>query len=270
MGHETLSISGLDNDLLYEKKGKIAYMTFNRPGEMNAITPKMMADIDRIGDDFKNDNDLLVLILTGAGDQAFCAGADLKLTITKLKEDADQGTRFMSDPTKRFFAGIYKPIISAINGFCLAGGTEIIQGTDIRIAAPHAKFGLPEVHWGIIPGGGSHVRLPRQIPYCHAMDILLTGRQISAEEAVRFGLINKIVPADQVMAECERYAQIICSNGPLAVQAAKEAALLTYNMGWGEAFSTEAVIAERVFRSDDAAEGPRAFAEKREPVYQGK
>ncbi|HCO59026.1 MAG TPA: enoyl-CoA hydratase, partial [Porticoccaceae bacterium] len=111
-----MSISGLDNDLLYEKKGKIAYMTFNRPSEMNSITPKMMEDIDRIGEDFKNDNDLLVLILTGAGEQSFCAGADLKLTITKLKEDADKGARFMSDPTKRFFAGINKPIISAING----------------------------------------------------------------------------------------------------------------------------------------------------------
>jgi enoyl-CoA hydratase/carnithine racemase len=265
-----VSISGLDDDLLYEKKGKIAYMTFNRPSEMNSITPKMMEDIDRIGEDFKNDGELLVLIVTGAGEQAFSAGADLKKTITKFKADADSGARFMADPTKRFFAGIYKPIIAAINGFCLAGGTEIIQGMDIRIAAPHAKFGLPEVHWGIIPGGGSHVRLPRQIPYCHAMDILLTGRMITAEEAVQFGLINKIVPADQVMAECENYAETICSNGPLAVQAAKEAALLTYNMGWSEAFSTEAVIAERVFKTDDAAEGPLAFAEKRQPVYQGK
>ncbi len=265
-----MSLPGLDGDLLYEKKGKIAYMTFNRPSEMNSITPQMMEDIDLIGEDFKNDNDLLVLILTGTGDKAFSAGADLKLTITKFKAQADQGARFMNDPTRRFFAGINKPIISAINGFCLAGGTEIIQGTDIRIAAPHAKFGLPEVHWGIIPGGGSHVRLPRQIPYCHAMDILLTGRMITAEEAVQFGLINKVVPADQVMAECEKYAEIICSNGPLAVQAAKEAALLTYNMGWGEAFSTEAVIAERIFKTEDAAEGPKAFAEKREPRYQGK
>lgn len=265
-----MSIPGLDDDLLYKKKGKIAYMTFNRPSEMNSITPKMMEEIDLIGQDFKNDDELLVLILTGSGEQAFCAGADLKLTITRFKEQADQGVRFMNDPTRRFFSGIYKPIISAINGFCLAGGTEIIQGTDLRVAAPHAKFGLPEVHWGIIPGGGSHVRLPRQIPYCHAMDILLTGRQITAEEALQFGLINKIVPADQVMAECEKYAEIICSNGPLAVQAAKEAALLTYNMGWGEAFSTEAIIAERVFKTSDAAEGPRAFAEKRKPVYQGK
>ncbi len=265
-----MSLSELDDDLLYEKKGKIAYMTFNRPTEMNSITPKMMEEIDLIGEDFKNDSELLVLILTGAGNKAFSAGADLKKTITKYKEDADKGVRFRSDPTSRFFSGVFKPIISAINGFCLAGGTEIIQGTDIRIAAPHAKFGLPEVHWGIIPGGGSHVRLPRQIPYCHAMDILLTGRQISAEEAVQFGLINKVVPADQVMAECEKYAEIICNNGPLAVQAAKEAALTTYNMGWGEAFTTEMLITERIFKTDDAAEGPLAFAEKREPVYTSK
>ena len=265
-----MSILGLDDDLLYEKKGKLAYMTINRPSEMNSITPKMLEDLDRIGDDFNNDNELLVLIVTGAGEQSFCAGADLKKTITKLTENADKGERFMKDPSKRFFNGVYKPIIAAVNGFCLAGGTEILQGMDIRIAAEHARFGLPEVHWGIIPGGGSHVRLPRQIPYCHAMDILLTGRQITAEEALQFGLINKVVPADQVMAECEKYAAMICANGPLAVQAAKEAAINTYNMGWSEAFSTEAVIAERIFKTADAIEGPKAFAEKREPVYHGK
>jgi len=265
-----VSISGLDDDLLYEKKGKLAYMTFNRPSEMNSITPKMLEDLDRIADDFNNDNELLVLIVTGAGEQSFCAGADLKKTITKLTEDADKGERFMKDPSKRFFHGVFKPIIAAVNGFCLAGGTEILQGMDIRVAAEHARFGLPEVHWGIIPGGGSHVRLPRQIPYCHAMDILLTGRQITAEEALQFGLINKVVPADQVMAECEKYAAMICANGPLAVQAAKEAAINTYNMGWSEAFSTEAVIAERIFKTADAIEGPKAFAEKRAPVYHGK
>ncbi len=264
-----MSLSGLDDDLLYEKKGKVAYMTFNRPTEMNSITPKMMDEIDLIGDDFKQDKELLVLIVTGAGKQAFCAGADLKKTITQYKQKADEGARFLDDPSKRFFSGINKPIIAAINGFCLAGGTELIQGMDIRIAAPHAKFGLPEVHWGIIPGGGSHVRLPRQIPYCHAMDILLTGRQITADEAAQFGLINKVVPADQVMAECDKYAALICSNGPLAVQAAKEAALLTYNMGWSEAFTSEALITERIFKTDDAAEGPLAFAEKRDPVYTG-
>ena len=117
-----MSLPELDNDLLYEKKGKIAYMTFNRPSEMNSITPKMMEDIDLIGEDFKNDNELLVLILTGAGDKAFSAGADLKKTITKYKEDADKGARFRSDPTKRFFSGVFKPIISAVNGFCLSGG----------------------------------------------------------------------------------------------------------------------------------------------------
>ena len=265
-----MSIPGLDDDLLYEKKGKLAYMTFNRPAEMNSITPKMLEDIDRIGDDFNNDNDLLVLIVTGTGDKAFCSGADLKQTITKMTEDVDKGGRFMKDPTRRFFSGVFKPIIAAVNGFCLAGGTEVLQGMDLRVAAEHARFGLPEVHWGIIPGGGSHVRLPRQIPYCHAMDILLTGRQITAEEALHFGLINKVVPADQVMAECEQYAKLICSNAPLAVQAAKEAAITAYNMGWSEAFSTEAVIAERIFKTEDAVEGPKAFAEKREPVYFGK
>ncbi len=258
------------DDLLYEKKGKLAYLTFNRPSEMNSITPEMLADLELITEDFKQDKEALVLIVTGAGDKAFCAGADLKKTITKLTHDASSGGRFLDNPQQRFFSTCYKPIIAAINGFCLAGGTEIIQGMDIRIAAEHAKFGLPEVHWAIIPGGGSHVRLPRQIPYCHAMDIILTGRQITAQEALAFGLINKVVPADQVMAEAERYAKLICSNGPLAVQAAKEAVINAYNQSWEEAFRTEALIAERVFKTEDAKEGPRSFAEKREPVYHGR
>lgn len=257
-------------DLIYEKKGKLAYLTFNRPSEMNAITPEMLDDLEVVTEDFKRDDSLLVLIVTGAGNKAFTAGADLKKTITKITAQASAGGRFMENPERRFFSTCYKPIIAAINGFCLAGGTEVIQGMDIRIAAEHARFGLPEVHWGIIPGGGSHVRLPRQIPYCHAMDIILTGRQLTAQEALACGLINKVVPADQVMAEAERYAELICSNGPLAVQAAKEAVINAYNQSWEEAFRTEALIAERVFKTEDAKEGPLAFAEKREPVYRGR
>ena len=258
------------DDLLYEKKGRIAYLTFNRPSEMNAITPEMLADLELITEDFKQDDAVLVLIVTGAGDKAFTAGADLKKTITKITAEASAGGRFMETPERRFFSTCYKPIIAAINGFCLAGGTEIIQGMDIRIAAEHARFGLPEVHWGIIPGGGSHVRLPRQIPYCHAMDIILTGRQLTAQEALAFGLINKVVPAGDVMTEAERYAKLICSNGPLAVQAAKEAAITAYNQSWEEGFRTEALIAERIFKTEDAKEGPKAFAEKRDPVYHGR
>jgi enoyl-CoA hydratase len=263
----TLAIT---DDLSYEKKGQLAYLTFNRPSEMNSLTPEMLDDLEVVTEDFKRDNDLLVLIVTGAGDKAFCAGADLKKTITRLTASASAGGRFVEHPERRFFSTCFKPIIAAINGFCLAGGTEIIQGMDIRIAAEHARFGLPEVHWGIIPGGGSHVRLPRQIPYCHAMDILLTGRQLTADEALAFGLINKVVPAAEVMAEAERYAKLICSNGPLAVQAAKEAAINAYNQSWEEGFRTEALIAERIFKTEDAKEGPKAFAEKRAPVYHGR
>jgi enoyl-CoA hydratase len=260
----------ITDDLIYEKKGQLAYLTFNRPSEMNSITPEMLDDLEVVTEDFKNDSELLVLIVTGAGDKAFCAGADLKKTITKLTAEAAAGGRFMVRPEQRFFSTCFKPIIAAINGFCLAGGTEIIQGMDIRIAAEHARFGLPEVHWGIIPGGGSHVRLPRQIPYCHAMDIILTGRQLTAQEALAFGLINRVVPAGKVLAEAERYAKLICRNGPLAVQAAKEAVITAYNQSWEEGFRTEALLAERIFKTEDAREGPRAFAEKREPVYRGR
>lgn len=256
-------------ELLYEKRGKIAYLTLNRPESMNALTPDMRSGIDVAAEDFSNDPALLVLIITGAGDKAFCAGADLRKSIPKLTDQASTKGTFLKDPTRRFFSHIHKPIIAAINGFCLAGGTEMIQGTDIRVAADHATFGLPETSWGLIPGGGSHVRLLRQIPYCHAMDILLTGRRITADEALRFALINKVVPADQLMAESEKYAAMICRNGPLAVQAAKEAALTTYNMSWEEAFTVEALITARIFATDDAREGPKAFAEKREPKFTG-
>jgi enoyl-CoA hydratase len=270
IGENKVITSSPTDELLYEKRGKVAYLTLNRTESMNALTPDMRSGIDIIAEDFATDPALLVLIITGAGNKAFCAGADLRKTIPQLTDQASKRGAFQKDPTRRFFSRIHKPIIAAINGFCLAGGTEMLQGTDIRIAADHATFGLPEPRWGLIPGGGSHVRLLRQIPYCHAMDILLTGRRITADEALRFALINKVVPADQLMAESERYAAMICRNGPLAVQAAKEAALTAYNMSWDEAFTVEALITARIFATDDAQEGPKAFAEKREPRFNGR
>ena len=257
----------LPASVVYEKRGPIAIITMNRSEAMNSLTKEMLIGLEAAFDDFEADPALHVAIFTGAGERAFCTGLDLKVALPALNDGDAMG---YEDPAKRPFQRNFKPIITAVNGVCVAGGLEFMLGTDIRIAAEHARFGLPEVHWAIIPGGGSHVRLPRQIPYCHAMDIILTGRQITAQEALAFGLINKVVPADQVMAEAERYAKLICSNGPLAVQAAKEAVINAYNQSWEEAFRTEALIAERVFKTEDAKEGPRSFAEKREPVYHGR
>lgn len=261
----------LDNDeLLYEARGAIAYLTLNRPERMNALTPAMRAGLDLVSDDFDRRSDLRVLIVTGAGDKAFCAGADLRATIPKLSDAAATPGGIFQDPTRRMFSRVKKPIIAAINGVCVAGGTEMLLGTDLRVAATHATFGLPEPRWGLIAAGGSHVRLPRQIPYCFAMEILLTGRRLSAEEALRFSLINRVVAPDRLLAECEMYAEKICRNGPLAVRAAKEAVLAAANASWEEGFFVESLIASKVFGSEDAGEGVKAFAEKREPDFKGR
>jgi enoyl-CoA hydratase len=160
-------------------------------------------------------------------------------------------------------------VIAAVNGFALAGGTEILQATDLRIAAEHAEFGLSEVMRGIIPAGGSLVRLARQIPYCKAMQILLTGDRMSAEEAYRIGLINEVVPAAEVLDRAEALAARIAENGPLAVAACKEAVIRTSGLPLNDAFRIENELAGRVMRSRDAIEGPRAFMEKRKPEFRG-
>lgn len=261
----------LENDeLLYEARGAVAYLTLNRPARMNALTPAMRRGLNLVADEFDRRADLRVLIVTGAGDAAFCAGADLQATIPSLSDAAATPQGIFEDPTRRMFSRVKKPIIAAVNGVCVAGGTELMLGTDLRIAAPHATFGLPEPRWGLIAAGGSHVRLPRQIPYCFAMEILLTGRRLSAEEALQFSLINRVVPGEKLLAECEAYAERICRNGPLAVRAAKEAVLAAANASWEEGFFVESLIASKVFGSEDAREGAKAFAEKREPEFKGR
>jgi enoyl-CoA hydratase len=165
---------------------------------------------------------------------------------------------------------LYKPIIAAVNGYALAGGSELLQATDIRIASRTASFGLTETQRGLVPGAGSMVRLPRQIPYCKAMEILMTGDAISAEEAHRIGFVNEVVEPDQVMPRALEFADRLKRNGPLAVAAVKEAVLRTSGVPLEEAFEIEAELSARVTRSEDAREGPRAFMEKREPVYVGK
>jgi enoyl-CoA hydratase len=165
---------------------------------------------------------------------------------------------------------LYKPVIAAINGFALAGGTEIIQVTDLRLAVPHAEFGLSEVKRGLLPAGGSTVRLARQIPYCKAMEILLTGGSMPAEEAHRIGLINEIVAPDRLLPRAEELAQVIAENGPLAVQSCKASVLRTSGVPLDEALQIENEYTVRVFSSEDAIEGPRAFIEKRKPSFKGR
>jgi enoyl-CoA hydratase len=265
--------------LIYQKREGIAWLTMNRPEKRNALTPEMVIQLAEAWKDFRDDEDARVAILTGAGDRAFCAGADLARLIPLItgarKPDDDWDERLLADPSiiqaalLREFE-MYKPVIAAINGFALAGGTEIIQVTDLRLAVPHAEFGLSEVMRGLFPAGGSTVRLARQIPYCKAMEILLTGRPMPAEEACRIGLVNEIVAPDRLLPRALELARQIAENGPLAVRSCKESVLRTSGLPLGEALRIENEYARRVFSSEDAIEGPRAFVEKRKPVFKGR
>lgn len=265
--------------LLYEKRDGIAYITFNRPEVRNALSPEVICRLADAWQDYAADDNLRVAIITGAGNRAFSAGADLGRLIplfTGARQPEDEWDRRVLENRNLLRIAIlrgfelYKPIIAAINGFCLAGGTELIQATDLRIAAEHATFGLMEVKRAIIPAGGSMVRLPRQIPFCKAMEILLIGDQMSAQEAYRIGLVNYVVPADQVMPKAEEFARKIAENGPVAVRKIKETVLRGLGVSLEEGFRIENESARVVMATEDAKEGPRAFMEKRNPRYIGR
>lgn len=265
--------------LIYEKRDGIAYVIFNRPEVRNAWNPEVMVRLAEAWRDFAQDDEARVAIVTGAGDKAFSVGADLGHLIPVLtgarppQDEWDRRVledRTLTDPALLRGFPMYKPVIAAVNGYCLAGGMELLQGTDIRIAAEHAEFGLSEAKRALVPAGGSMVRLARQIPYCKAMEILLTGDRISAQEAHRIGLVNYVVPAEEVLPTAEKFARTIAANGPLAVRKIKEAVLRTSGVPLRDAYKIETECTTEVMRSEDAKEGPRAFMEKREPRYTGR
>jgi enoyl-CoA hydratase len=265
--------------VLYDKQDGVATITMNRPEVRNALNGEMLCRLADAWQDVNDDPAVRVAILTGAGEQAFCAGADLGKLIPMMQGLRPTENEF-DERIKADFSIIYKgllrnfevvkPIIAAVKGFCVAGGTEILQTTDIRVAADDARFAIAEVKRGLFPMGGSTVRLVRQIPWAIAMEILLTGEQFSAAEAHRIGLINKVVPAKRVLEEARRYAEVICENGPLAVQAVKRSVLAASGLPLEKALEKEQEIGIPVSGSEDAVEGPRAFKEKRKPAFKGR
>jgi enoyl-CoA hydratase/carnithine racemase len=258
-------------NILFETKGRLAYVTINRPDRRNAIDPATSKELKDAFERFKADDDLWVAIVTGAGDDAFSAGADL-VAMSQALSGGGGDSGALSVP----FAGItrgyecWKPIIAAIHGYCLAGGLELALSCDIRIAAENAQFGLPEPKRAIIPGATGTQRLPRVVPLAFAMELLLTGDRYDAETALRFGLVSRVVPRDRLMATAEELAQTIAANGPLAVRAIKQAALMGRDLPFQEGLALESELAGKIFRTADALEGPTAFAQKRKPEYRGK
>jgi enoyl-CoA hydratase len=266
------------SELLFEKKDGVAIVTFNRPTKKNAFTPEMVVRLAEAWIEFRDDDSLRVAVLTGNGD-TFSAGADLGRMIpllTKARPPDDEWDRKLLADPKLFQAAIlrrfeiWKPIIAAVNGAALAGGCEMLQATDLRLAAPEASFGLPEPKRGIVPGGGSLVRLARQIPYVRAMQILLTGDAMSAQTALEVGFVNEIAPREKLVDRALELALRIAENGPLAVRKIKEAVIRSQGRPLDEAFAIEDECAREVMRSSDAREGPRAFMEKRKPNFTGR
>ncbi|MBU4610867.1 enoyl-CoA hydratase/isomerase family protein [Achromobacter sp. GG226] len=265
--------------LLYETSGAVAIFTLNRPQARNALTPELVCRLADAVRDFLEDPALRVGVLTGTGDKAFCAGGDLGTMLPLMSGERapadDWDRRVLEEPFVMAASSlrdypIDKPLIAAINGPCLAGGMEMVLGTDIRIAAEHAIFGLPEVRRGVIPFAGSLARLTRQIPHALAMELLLTGDTFTAEQALRFGLINRIVPAADVLPQAMALAQRIAENGPVAVQAVKRTVRESSGLPLAQAYALEDEAKRIVMASEDAREGPRAFMEKRPARFTGR
>jgi len=258
-------------DCLVEQRGHTLIVTMNRPEARNALSGEMLSIMVDSWDRVDGDPEIRSCILTGAGGY-FCAGMDLKAASAKPPGDSFKDGSYDPSRIDGLLKGrrLKKPLIAAVEGPAIAGGTEILQGTDIRIAGESAKFGISEAKWSLYPMGGSAVRLVRQIPYTIACDLLLTGRHITAAEALSYGLIGYVVPDGSALDKAIEIAEVINNNGPLAVQAILKTIRETEGMHENEAFKPDTANGIPVFLSEDAKEGPRAFKEKRAPNFQMK
>jgi len=252
----------------YQKEGKVAIFTLNRPEALNAIDPESAEELSQAFDDFKEDDGLLVGIITGAGNKAFSVGADIQTMLPRLKEFRGQQN---SGPLNLVnVLNSWKPMIAAINGAALGGGLEIALACDLRIASESAIFGMPEVTLGLIPGWGGTQRLPRIMPLAKAAELLLTGKPISAQEAYRIGLINKVVPFSELMTIAKQIAETLCRRAPLAVRAAKQAMIQGIDVSLEDGLKLERKLNDFLVNTEDFDEGCKAYIEKRQPVFRGK
>lgn len=266
-------MSAREPHLLVEKLGPVTVVTMNRPESRNAFGMEMLARMADAWQAIDEDSECRAAILTGAGGH-FCAGSDLKEMSGKRADD-EWAARFKSDHDLHWRGllrhhRLKKPLVAAVEGYAVAGGTEILQATDVRVAAKSAVFGITEPRWALFPLGGSTVRLRRQIPYTIAMEMLLTGKRITADEALQYGLVGRVVADGTALAEAKKVAEQIAENGPLAVQAIKRSVLETEGLPEAQALAKELEIGWPILSTEDAKEGPRAFAEKRKPVFRGK
>lgn len=262
-------------DAIVEREDHLMIVTLNRPDRYNALSGAMLVYMYDAFLEASNDDDIRCIIVTGAGGN-FCSGADLRAMSGDAGNDdpnAEYVKQRQAEVEDLHWKALLrswrptKPIIAAVEGVAIAGGTEILQGMDIRVAGESARFGVSEARWSLYPMGGSAVRLRRQIPYTHAAEILLTGKHVSAQEAADIGLIGHVVPDGEALTKAKEIAATICENGPLAVEAILRTLHETDGMTEQEALDHEFSYGWSVFGSEDAKEGPRAFAEKRTPNF---
>jgi enoyl-CoA hydratase/carnithine racemase len=256
-------------NVLYDKKGPIAYVTINRPKVLNALNAKTISELRSVFEDVREDSSVRGVVFTGAGDKAFAAGADISEMANDTAVTAEEKTRRGQTLTE-LIENLGKPVIAAVNGFALGGGCELSMACTIRIASETAKFGQPEVKIGILPGYGGTQRLPRLVGKGRALQLILTGQIIGAQEAYRIGLANEIVPAAELITRAEAILNQIISNAPLGVKFSIEAVNKGLEGSVAEGLLIEASLFAVCAASDDKKEGTSAFLEKRAPKFQGR
>ncbi len=255
----------------YEKKGRIAYITLNRPESRNAMNAEMWDGLIKAWTDVGEDPNIWVAIVTGAGDKAFCSGQDLKEVVEWMKLPADKRpAQPLPEVNPMRGMAVWKPFIAAINGVCTGGGLELAMACDIRIAADNARLGLAEVRQGVIPANSGTQKLIRLVPFGKALEMLVTGDFVDGPEALRIGLVNRVVPFTDLIKEAESLANQICENGPMAVRAVKELAYRGIEVPLAEGLRLEIEMSKRLALTEDSQEGARSFAEKRKPRWQGR